>query len=617
MDLLEKMKNRKKILLTCLIKDDTEYDSVQQMLETFMPYMDGLLVGFTGKHAKLDKLINTYSGTSIEITPKTAPECFCGKTFISFAAARNRIFTKAEELQKIKNYDWWSWADSDDILVSGDQLQNVALLAQEKKIDAVFFPYWYAINLQEDGSFTKKDVQIDHLRERLLRPGVFKWTSNLHEVCVPRDGHYQPVNSEYPFDEKAGTTCVWAHITTEARMLKAVDRNITILEAQRKEEVAKGQNDPRTIFYLAKSYYDQGTKDKLQLSELLLQEYLELSGWAEERASAWEYLGNIRLKQGNPKDAIDCYLGSLKEFGNRHMTIIQLSKCYSLLENFEQSDFWLDVVMKMEEPRTRTTIGNPLEVNFAIASLKLQQALRQNNLKEAMKWAKTRHAIAETEDDKDLMEGFEELNQRNEAAKNVFLYAKWLKNSGHRQNIHKLLETLPLELGRELFAHQLANEVAEPRVWGEKEICYYASFGAEHFEEISPLTVEAGMGGSETAVVELAKRWVKAGYKVTVYTDVRDHAGEYEGVTYKNYFEINWNDTFNFLILWRSPHLLDRDIKAKRIFMDLHDMTSYIDWTEERMAKVDKVFFKSNYHRKMLHRLPDSKAVVISNGINI
>lgn len=105
------------------------------------------------------------------------------------------------------------------------------------------------------------------------------------------------------------------------------------------------------------------------------------------------------------------------------------------------------------------------------------------------------------------------------------------------------------------------------------------------------------------------------GKKVTVYAECDDHISQ-DGVIYKHWSKINWKDTFNVLILWRSPHLLDREIKAKKIFMDLHDIASQLDWSEERMSKVAGVFFKSQYHRRMLPKLPEEKAIVLSNGIS-
>jgi hypothetical protein len=163
----------------------------------------------------------------------------------------------------------------------------------------------------------------------------------------------------------------------------------------------------------------------------------------------------------------------------------------------------------------------------------------------------------------------------------------------------------------------LYKNILPPRTWGKKEIAYFASFGGGHFEKWGPKSLETGIGGSETAVLELAKEWAKDGYKVTVFNDCGDEEGEHDGVKFVPYYKFNWNDNFNILILWRNPGLLDGEIKAKKIYMDLHDVASQTDWTPERMEKVDKVFFKSKYHRNNLPDLPQEKAIIVSNGIRV
>jgi hypothetical protein len=187
--------------------------------------------------------------------------------------------------------------------------------------------------------------------------------------------------------------------------------------------------------------------------------------------------------------------------------------------------------------------------------------------------------------------------------------------SRKRKPVRLLLQSLPPEPSREPPAAMIANEDSEPKVWGDDTIVYYASWGTEHFEQWSGKSLSRGIGGSETAVIRLAEEWVKKGWKVTVFCDPREEAGLINGVEYRPWYEINWKDTFNTLILWRSAHLLDRDIKAGRLFMDLHDLAYQHEYTPERMFKLTKVFFKSKYQRATLPDLPDDKAVIISNGI--
>lgn len=613
---------KQKILLTAIVSGDKEAKMFQRMLESFMPFMAGLAVNINGqgKKHKIKKLIRKYKGKYIDSTPETHPEQYTkmedgSYLFSNFAAARDVSFKLAEEMQKKENYDWWSWADTDDLLVSGEELQNAAERAQELKLDEVMFTYWYSVNVKADGTFSQNDVVIDHLRERLLKPGLWKWVSRLHEVALPKDDNFKPNISLYDFNMEEERTCVWAHITDKERIDKAIERNIKILEIQAREEQEKtGQQDPRTTFYLAKSYYDSGKKEYLQLSELLLHDYLDRSGWAEERSSAWEYLAQIKTKQNDHKGAIDCLHMAVKEGPVRHMPYLLLAKEYAEIGQITESNHWLSVVMAMEEPKARTTLGSPLNVKFMAALLKYNEAIRNNNITEAIYWLKKRNELSGLPDD-GMIKTLEDAKLMNDAAMWVFNYCKWLKDKGHSDLIPKILDGIAPEFKHEAFVQIMNNEFREPKKWGEKDIVFYGSWGAPHFESWDENNLKKGIGGSETAIIELSKYWAKDGWNVTVFCETPENHDTPEGVHYRHWSEINWKDEFNILILWRSPHLLDKDIKAKHLFMDLHDIASQLDWTEPRMQKIDKVFFKSNWHRSHIPKLPDEKAVVISNGI--
>jgi tetratricopeptide (TPR) repeat protein len=603
-----------RICLTAIFKGDSEKEKVETMLKSFMPHCDGLVVALTGlkeEKKQLKALIKKYGGRYIETNPDTHPQIYGkdkdGYFFASFCEARNVTFKMADEGQ----YDWYTWADCDDILVNGDELNKVADMALGKNIDQVFFTYWYSILFDKEGNFSEKNVEIEHLRERLIVPKKTKWVSRLHEVNVMLDGNYKPNITMYEFDTKKKQMCAWAHITSKERAVDALIRNMKILEMQIKEENSK---DPRTIFYLAKTYYDLRQKDKDDLALFMLDDYRDKSGWAEEVSNSWEYTGNIWARRGDHRRAIEAYHKAIEVFPMRHMPYLYLAREYSELQQFDISNHWLELALRMDPPQARTVIGNPVEFMFMAASLRYNEAIRTQKIGDAIKWLKVRNEIAGLTDD-GMIKTLEESLEMNEAAKHVVQYAAWLKKTNHINKVKHLLQALPQELGREAFAFQMANSLAEPKKWGPKSIVYYASWGAEHFEGWSPKSLKKGIGGSERAVIELASRFAKRGYEVTVYGDPRDDEGVYEGVTYRPWYEINWNDEFNTLILWRSPHLLDLPLKAKKLYMDMHDICSQLDFTEERMKKLDKVFFKSKYHRSMLPKLPESKAVIISNGL--
>jgi tetratricopeptide (TPR) repeat protein len=605
-----------RILLTSIVKDDSEAPQFERMLRSFMPHVDGVAVlanGLSGKFENIKTIVEHYKGTLYTASPKTHPSLYStdeqGPFFASFAAARSTLF----ELCDTGNWDYYTWADVDDIIVNGEQLRRVADLSLKQSLDQVLFPYWYAINIHKDGSFNESDVMIDHLRERLIKPKIFTWTSRLHEVVVAKDKNYKPKISMYQYMPKEGQTCVWAHINENERVTENMKRNIRILELQAKEEDYK---DPRTIFYIAKTNFDLNTPETDEKAEKLIEKYLELSGWSEERSNAWEYLAKIAGRRQDHHYAITCLHSAIQEYPMRHMPYLMLAAEYAEIGLFDISDHWLDTASRMDAPTARTTIGNPLEIKFMLASLMYNRAMRRQKIDEAITWMEKRNAFnngADTE----MLATLRTVKEANDAARHILEYAKWLKKTNNVDRIPSLVQALTKELGQEPFAVKLMQEFAPPKTWPKKSIVYIATFGGKHFEEWSPKNLETGIGGSETAVIELSRRWAKDGYDVTVYGDPGDNVGDYEGVHYRPWYELNFKDTFDTVILWRNIWYLDQDIKAKKIYLDLHDVAANPDFTPERIKKLSGVFFKSKFHRSMVPNVPDNKAFVIGNGINL
>jgi len=603
-----------KLCLTAIFKDDTEFHLAKRMLKSFTPYFDGLYVAITGtsgKNEKLKKLVKRYKGKYIITTPKTHPKIYTkheGKwVFSNFAEARNVSWSLID-----KKYDYISWADVDDVLVGGGEIIEASKLALKKKADLVFFNYWYAVKTDKQGRVV--DVVIQHLRERLIKPNKFKWVSRLHEVVVPIDNSVKGKGFSWDESTSENKTCKWVHLTEQKRVKTAFDRNIFILNIQAKEEDYK---DPRTLFYLAKVYFDKGSPKDLEEAKRWLHKYLELSGWDTERANALEYLGLIYEKQRDYKKALNVYHKAIIEYPKLHLTHLRIANCYFMLGKDEFADHWLDVAMKMEAPSSSTTIGNTHEILLLTTTLNYMSARRKNDIDKMIEWSGKRRALLGKDDG--LYEEVKNIQKIDKVAKGVFNLCKYLDNI-HRdkQAIRKIIEVLPNELGQLPAINYIAGQVGKVKTWGKKSIVYYASFGYPHFESWNFDSAEkGGIGGSETAVIRLSEEWAKAGYNVTVYADIEKTKKSPNGVEWKPYWQINWKDKFNIFILWRSPHLIEKVKNAKKLFMDLHDVAGQTQWTKKEMDKIDKVFFKSEYHRCNLPKLPDEKAVIISNGITL
>ena len=599
-----------RILLQMIVKDDSEAKMFSRCLNSFMPFVNGLVVAFTGpsgKFKELEKIAKKYKAITIHVSPETEPIIYKDGKFANFAKARNVVLDYADKY--ITGYDYYMWCDVDDILIGGENLQQQLDRAKKLNADDVFFTYWYNVSIH-DGKFTDKDVEIDQIRERVWVPNKLEWRSRLHEILDKKDSEYRPKHVDALYDPNKDDSVVWVHLNTLERVNEQTERNINILRIQAEEEKNK---DPRTLFYIARTLYDRNADGDNEEAIELIQKYLETSGWEEERAMAWEYLGKIYERKGNLKLAIESLHEAVKEFPDRHMNYLGLAKCYFEIERFDKAQFYVDMVLRMDPPKARTTIGNPVNIMFMAATIKFNLAMKKLDLLDAKKWWQIRLDIVKEKDD-GMLKTLDDALYTNQIGLALFNYAKYLKDRGHREKIDSLIKSIPDEYAQEPFIAKIVNEYAEPKVWSKKSIVYCAHFNAPFFEKWSPKNLDKGIGGSETAVIRLSKEWVKSGYEVTVYCDCQDDAGEYDGVIYRPWHEFNINDQFNIVIFWRVNSWLDYDIKANKIYIDLHDIESALNWTPKRVEKVTGVFFKSKWHASQVPQLKE-KAISISNGI--
>lgn len=609
-----------KIALAMIVRGDSEAKQFLRCLNSFMPHVDGLFVAVTGleDHQQIHKIVKEYKGTSISTNVVTHPEIYSAKVakdgtvpkepyfFSNFAAARNVSFNLVPE----KEFDYITWADVDDVLVAGEELKICAAISKQKGFDEIYFTYWYESLRDKNNKVLQ--VEIEQVRERLLKPGKYKWVSRLHEVAIPADPAFKPHRSEWNLLE--GRKCVWLHLADNKLWDQKLKRNKEILAVQLEEEQWK---DPRTIFSLAKIYFDMSDKDSLRRSFDLLTKYIDMSGWDAERANAMEYLGLIHEKSKDYKRAIMTYHRGIAEYPMDVMLWLRLANAYYELGHEIFADFWLDIAGKLDFPKAQTLIQNPKDIKLLMATLKLKQAINKGNDADMVLWADKRAAIMGRDDG--TLSDLKAHHIMNEAARGFVRYARWLKDSGLEKTIPAVLDTVPKEWNSLPFINTIRNDLGIIKEWPKDSIVYYAHMNPNgaHFEQWDHRSLKKGIGGSETAVIHLTERWAKSGRKVTVYADVEQESTSENGVNWKPYYSFNWNDHFDTLILWRNPRLIDRVKKAEHLYMDLHDVCSALDYPAATMKRLSGVFFKSQYHRDMIPALPNKKAFIISNGIVI
>lgn len=157
------------------------------------------------------------------------------------------------------------------------------------------------------------------------------------------------------------------------------------------------------------------------------------------------------------------------------------------------------------------------------------------------------------------------------------------------------------------------NHWFKRNAWKKNSIVYYTGPTAYIW---TPENLKIGLGGSEIAIIQLTRVWVKLGYQVTVYNNCGTQAGIYEGVEYRHYSEFNQYDRFDILIIWRYPWRLSSQTKANKIWLDLHEVMQPDQVSKSKLKNFDRVFVKSAYHRSLLPEIAEEKIAIVPNGVD-
>lgn len=115
-------------------------------------------------------------------------------------------------------------------------------------------------------------------------------------------------------------------------------------------------------------------------------------------------------------------------------------------------------------------------------------------------------------------------------------------------------------------------------------------------EPFSPDSLSEGVGGSETAVILMAKYWFEMGCRVVVYSDA---VGTWDGVIYQMTDQWSPKHHSDVFIAWRSmtPFQTERP-DAYRTVLWVHDINLPYGVDEKWASRVDKVAVLSKSHRK-------------------
>lgn len=611
-----------KLHLSMILAESEPVEMVERSIDYIYNYIDDAYITITYKGKKPSKSSGLYK----LLKKKYNANVSFFKWVEDFAEARNFAL---DQIPKGKNH-YFIWQDADDVWMNPELIPGVLRQAVTANLKAVFFPYWYQVELDDQGDIAQ--VLTEQKRERIvLNDGSFKWVAPLHETLIDQtQENSQKILLKEP---------IVVHMTNGERMDKNIDRNLKILKATHEKQ--NGQ-DPRTSIYLAKTYFDKAKsffmddKDKYkEYADLAIKffglyldgsgqpgekGYIPPSGWAEERSTAWNYVAEIALLSGAYEAAENALKSAIDESEKFPNYYVDLASVYIKMGKWDKAKHYLTIGTNMPKPNT-TIVTTPRDFELRSLEATAQIALHEKDFKIAKKAVSK--MVELVPDSKSLKERLTVLNSLlvfNQACQSAVFLGKYLEQIGEEDKIPHLINSFSKDMQTEKFAAEMRRLFTPPRTWAQNEITIVAGPG---FEEWSPDSLETGLGGSEEAIVHMANELTKLGWYVTVYANPGAKAGNFNGVDYRMWYEFNPHDDFNVLVLWRGIGFADVKPKAKFTTLWLHDVPNNPDFTKDRIDFIDRIMVLSDFHKSLLMMndngvfkpIPEEKIWVSSNGI--
>lgn len=516
----------------------------------------------------------------------------------NFVDARNDVFSKVD-----KKYDYIMWLDVDDTIENPEQIQPVLAILPDS-ISGLYILYDYA---HDDAG----NVTISHWTSRVVRNnGTFTWKSSIdddvtavHETLNPKRQVRSVSNNEWKV----------VHHADAKRREASLFRNIDLLQSMYERQSKKGEIDPRILFYLATHLYDVYD---FKVAKNLFADYLQLSGWNEERSEAHVYLGKIlKMQKSTNPDPKTAFLMAIGENPKNVNAYLELARIDFEMNRYNQAVEWLRIAVDIKQEITpMVRFNNQYQIYSMLAESLVN--IGGKSLDEALKWITKAYKLRPYD---------EQLKEARDRVLKLLDYRDNMKATNRlvralekedKSKIIPLLNALPEELNDSAPVVTARQHHTPPRKWPRKSIAIYV--GDSSLGLWGPWSLnEGGIGGSEEAVVRLSYELQKLDWNVTVYGTPGKRAGFYGNVEWKQYWEFNPKDKFDVLIAWRQPEFFDFKFKARKKYLWLHDVVPKEEFTKERIKNFDKAIFVSQYHadRPEFVDIPKSKKFVSANGI--
>lgn len=523
------------------------------------------------------------------LSPEHYEECIKDTQFsdgflADFAAAR----TIAESHS---THDTLFWIDSDDVLVGGDRLRpQIEEFFKDPAHNLFFLPYEY--------SFDPIDGSCNTLlwRERVYRKNHYHWMGKCHEALLPN------TPSDLQLHRLEDSSICIRHKNSRHHRFSDI-RNYAILKTAYDTEEWK---DPRTEFYLGNAC--RGLNDWNQAIKWYALALVR-SGSRDDRLTCILNLGYGYLQFNRPWKAMDWFLQATKIWAEEPRAYFGIAKCHFDLRNWKNCLIWTQIGLQLPTPPHITAV-DPLSFTFYPHVFEVLALQKLNNLDAALKVCQ--QLIQMRPNFKPSADLLQEMiaAKGGEIVKDSISTVLQLAFSPQAQR--EIAQRIKPEVRKQIPMLQVEAYCTKP----EKSVTFFCGKTIEPWDGTS---LTKGVGGSEKMVIQLGESLARRGWKIDVYGHPYPENAykSFAGVTYRPVESFDIEHTRDILVLWRSLPLLDAPWKARRILVDLHDVPNPAELNEARTNKASAFVFKSAYHRSLVPALPDAKAAVLRNAIDL
>lgn len=520
---------------------------------------------------------------------------FKGGFIQDFAEAR-QIATDAA-----KN-DLIFWIDSDDVLEGGAHLRQIVAQIFDQPQDEqhrrggifMLYKYWF----DPDGACVT-----ELWRERIVDRRYWTWKGACHESLIPKDPSRSVAVRVRPDD------AVIRHEHASTQTQASDMRNYVILHRVLEEAQAKGEwIDPRWIFYLGNA-----CRGMMLLSEAVkwFSITLERSGSKEDRFACACNNGMIYGMQGRHWRALDWFWQASKIYPQEPRAYFQIANAYHHLGMHQECVWWTEVGRTLPKPDRVGGAADPQGFDFYPTIFECLSLREMGKWEEAISMAKMAAQLRPNfPEAQELVQECEGL-YHNELLKQSVMRTCQLAASA--ESAEKIITNLKPEI-RKAFPELQIEKVVRVK---KPSITYLCGPTVEPWDGTSR---GDGIGGSEKMVLQLAKEWVKKGWAVDVYGNPKDENRykKIDGIHWRPYQCFNPAIERDVLILWRQHAYLDLPLKARKIFVDLHDVQEKTAFIPPRQGKVDGYIFKSQFHASnVVPCIHPDKLIISRNGIDL